>query len=104
MGNKEAVLSRYPDAVAEHDLPDLWAIFDIPMTMTHSVRWNGDVARGRVLWGCGNTEAEAWTDARRTIERHEGKRLPSNTSLEGRGTVKPEKSAALSPRPARSDC
>ena len=81
MSDRAAVLSRFPDAVAEHDLPDLWAVFDIPVSMTHGVRWNGDVSRSRGLWGCGHTEDEAWNDARRSIELHEGKLLTATFDI-----------------------
>lgn len=76
--NKSAVLSRFPDAVCERYPGDCWTVFDIPTSMAHGIRWHGDVARCRGVWGTGESEAEAWADARRSIERHEGRKLTPN--------------------------
>ena len=67
--SRDLVIARYPHAVCESDraLPwsgfDLCVVYDIPVSMTHGVRWHGDVARGRAVLGMGSTEPDAWADA-----------------------------------------
>jgi hypothetical protein len=78
MQDKYAVLSRFPDAVCELERDkyfSTWMVYDKPRSMTYDVRGVGNVAHGRGLWGLGRTEEEAWTNARRTIEAHEGRKL-----------------------------
>lgn len=72
MSDKDAVLSRFPDAVCEVD--EVGA----PVHSRSCSVWDGprrpDNFRG--CWGHGSTPAEAWATARRNIEIHAGRKIP----------------------------
>lgn len=74
MNHKGAVLSRFPEAWCEVEIPLLLGLAPSYYIL--------DVPRGKYpdrsigVWGYGATESEAWEDARWRIERHEGRRLP----------------------------
>ncbi len=77
MLNRDKVLGYYPHASAERESTGEWGVWDISRNEQKRLdekHW--PLKFGRVLFGLGKTEAEAWADAVQTIEQKWGRRIP----------------------------